>query len=185
MSTQPNSPAPGDPGTPARPRRWPWIAALLAAFLAGVGVTGATVRHSVVQQTAAPAPVTTTSTVTATAQATAAPPVTIVSTVSAPPVTVTETATRTVTPSAGAAGRSRGDGTLGDGVHRMGTDAQAGRWKTPGPSGSRGCYWSRLRDDSGDFEAIIANDIVQGPTSVTVRSGEFLELSGGCTWSHE
>lgn len=184
MSQQPMPPAPGTPttSTARAPRRWPWIVGVVAAFLVGVGAAGATVQRPVVNQTSAAGPATVTRTVTVPASTTAAAPVTIVSTVTAPPVTVT----RTVTPSAAAAAPpTGGNGTLSDGVHRIGTDAKAGRWKTAGPRGSLGCYWSRNSNDSGDFSAIIANGIVQGPTSVTVKSGEFFELSGGCTWTHE
>lgn len=74
----------------------------------------------------------------------------------------------------------------GDGTYQVGTDIAAGQYKTPGPDKTAvipSCYWSRLKDDSGEFSAIIANNVVQGPGSVTVKKGEYLELSGGCTWT--
>ncbi|MFD2396084.1 hypothetical protein ACFSVJ_03130 [Prauserella oleivorans] len=46
------------------------------------------------------------------------------------------------------------------------------------------CYWSRNTDDSGEFESIITNGGLEGPGSVTVNDGEFLELSGDCVWTH-
>ncbi|MFI5612748.1 hypothetical protein [Amycolatopsis sp. NPDC051903] len=75
-------------------------------------------------------------------------------------------------------------GQVGDGVYHVGSDIPAGRWRTSGPGGGDlGCYWARERNDSGDFAALITNGLVSGPTTVTVKSGEFLELSGGCSWS--
>jgi hypothetical protein len=73
-----------------------------------------------------------------------------------------------------------------NGTFQVGTDIVAGRWKTDGPgSGSLGsCYWERERNDSGDFSAIIANDNISGPTSITVSAGEFVKFDGGCAWSH-
>lgn len=180
--SQPIPPAPENPASTRAGRHWPWIVGVVAAFLAGVGAASATVQRPAVDQTAAAAPTTITRTVTVPASATTAAPVTIVSTVTAPQETVTRTVISSAAP---AAPRSGGNGTLSDGVHRIGTDAKAGRWKTAGPRDSFGCYWSRNSNDSGDFSAIIANGLVQGPTSVTVKSGEFLELSGGCTWTHE
>ncbi|MFC0434171.1 hypothetical protein [Kutzneria buriramensis] len=73
-----------------------------------------------------------------------------------------------------------------NGTFQVGTDIVAGRWKTDGPgAGSLGsCYWERERNDSGDFSAIIANDNISGPTSITVSAGEFVKFDGGCDWSH-
>lgn len=78
--------------------------------------------------------------------------------------------------------------TVSDGTYQVGTDMTAGRYKTTGPDGSGAldmCYVSRNKDDSGEFDAIIANQIVQGPGSVTVSDGEFAEFSGGCTWTKQ
>jgi hypothetical protein len=73
-----------------------------------------------------------------------------------------------------------------NGTFQVGTDVVAGQWRTDGPgSDSLGsCYWGRERNDSGDFSAIIANDNISGPTSITVNAGEFVKFSGGCTWRH-
>lgn len=65
--------------------------------------------------------------------------------------------------------------------------ASAARARTP-PRPRRlcpryGCYWERDRNDSGDFDAIIANDNVDGPSSVSVNKGEFVKFSGSCTWT--
>lgn len=76
-------------------------------------------------------------------------------------------------------------GTMDSGVYQVGTDVRAGRYKTAGPASDDVlgmCYWARLKNDSGEFEAIISNGAVEGPGSVTVQRGEFVELSGGCVW---
>ena len=74
---------------------------------------------------------------------------------------------------------------FGDGTHQVGVDIVAGRYKTPGPDKSNVfplCSWSRNKDDSGEFKSIIANGNSEGPGSITVKKGEFVEVSGGCAW---
>lgn len=76
--------------------------------------------------------------------------------------------------------------TMSGGMYQVGVDVQPGRYKTPGPPpddmiGS--CYWARHANDSGEFDALIANGNIQGPGSVTVQRGEFFEAVGGCTWT--
>jgi hypothetical protein len=76
--------------------------------------------------------------------------------------------------------------TASDGVYEVGVDLAPGRYKTAGPDASDfmpNCYYARLKDDSGDFKSIIANDNLQGPGSVTVKAGEFVKFSGDCTWT--
>jgi hypothetical protein len=49
---------------------------------------------------------------------------------------------------------------VGDGVHQVGSDLPAGRCRTDGPSASSvfpNCYDARLKNNSGEFDAIIAN----------------------------
>ncbi|MFD1047546.1 hypothetical protein ACFQ1S_19370 [Kibdelosporangium lantanae] len=60
------------------------------------------------------------------------------------------------------------------------SDIPAGRLKT---TGSSHCYYARLKNDSGDFNAIIANNNLNGPGSVTVKAGEFFEVEGTCEWT--
>jgi hypothetical protein len=89
-------------------------------------------------------------------------------------------------PAAAAPAPSGPPSEVGDGTYQVGTDIDAGRWKTAGPDKSSVfpvCYMARHKDDSADFRSIIANDSLQGPGSVTVKKGEFLELKGGCTWT--
>lgn len=76
--------------------------------------------------------------------------------------------------------------TITGGVYEVGVDVQPGQYKTPGPPeddlvGS--CYWARLKDDSGSFDALIANGNLEGPGSVTIKAGEFFEATGECTWT--
>lgn len=153
--------------TPAKKpaRRWLWILIAAAAFVfgiaAGAGVERAKPAAAATERPAA-------GTVTETYTQTAPPP---------PPVTVTETPVEPV---------QTGPATeMGDGTYQVGVDVVAGRYKTDGPppGGIGICYWARNSDDSGNFEAILANEVLQGPGSVTVNDGEFIEMSGGCHWA--
>lgn len=76
--------------------------------------------------------------------------------------------------------------TMSSGMYEVGVDVQPGQYKTAGPESDQygiGCYWARHKNDSGEFDALIANDNLDGPGSVTVKAGEFVELSGNCTWT--
>lgn len=48
--------------------------------------------------------------------------------------------------------------TLGDGTWIIGTDVEAGTFRTVVPTNSRNCYWERLSGFSGDLDDILAND---------------------------
>ena len=77
---------------------------------------------------------------------------------------------------------------FGDGTYRVGAghDIMPGRYRTTGSGGAgvlESCYWERNVNDSGRFDAIISNENFNGPASLTVRSGEFLKVSGGCVWT--
>jgi hypothetical protein len=64
-------------------------------------------------------------------------------------------------------------------------DAKPGRYKTRVPQDSPVCYWEKLKDDSGEFDSVIANGEVNagGRVSITVKRGEFF-LSEDCgTWT--
>lgn len=74
---------------------------------------------------------------------------------------------------------------MSTGTYQVGVDVAPGRYKTPGPGSADimdMCYWARHSDDSGSFESILANGNLQGPGSVTVNKGEFVELMGACVW---
>lgn len=70
---------------------------------------------------------------------------------------------------------------IGEGTYLVGEDVKAGSYKTDGPTGDM-CYWARRSDDSGELDAIIANDIVKGPGRVTLKKGEFFETNSCETW---
>ena len=75
---------------------------------------------------------------------------------------------------------------VSDGIHQVGVDIAPGQYKTAGPDMDGlmpSCYWARLLNDSGEFSAIISNGNIQGPGSVTLNTGEFVELMGGCVWN--
>jgi hypothetical protein len=74
--------------------------------------------------------------------------------------------------------------TFSDGMYLVGTDIKAGSYKTSGPvSPVKMGYWARMRNDSGEFSAVIANSIINGPARVSVKAGEYLEVTGGAVWT--
>ncbi|GAA1841485.1 hypothetical protein GCM10009836_21080 [Pseudonocardia ailaonensis] len=146
-------------------RRWPLVAAgvavgFLIGFLVGHAGSGSTTTAATTAAPAASTP----------AGAAAGP---------AEPAQAAAPAARAAAPAGPATEAS-------DGTYEVGVDLAAGRYKTAGPPADsimKMCYWERDKNDSGQFDAIIANEIVQGPGSVTVKQGEFAKLSGGCTWT--
>ena len=151
---------------PTRRRRWPWltgglVVGLLLGVAIGQGMGGDAATATAPTTATAPSP----------------------ATVAAPaPESVPVDAPAPAAPAQPAGPET----TVSDGTYEVGVDMAAGRYKTDGPSaGSMTgmCYWQRSSNDSGEFDAIIANEIVQGPGSVTVKSGEFATLSGDCTWT--
>ena len=42
------------------------------------------------------------------------------------------------------------------------------------------CFWSRLKDTSGDFDSIIASEVQQGPTTVTISKTDGAFTTVGC-----
>lgn len=68
------------------------------------------------------------------------------------------------------------------GTYLVGEELTAGTYRTDGSGGS--CYWERLTNTSGEFEAIITNDIVTGPSTMTVSASDgAVRFSGDCTWT--
>jgi hypothetical protein len=65
----------------------------------------------------------------------------------------------------------------GDGVYEVGADIKAGTYKT---KGAPGCYYAIL--NSSDTSDIADNNNIDGPATVSVRNGQFLELSGCDDW---
>lgn len=79
-------------------------------------------------------------------------------------------------------------GVVTDGVYEVPADIRSGKYKTPGPDQSDfmpGCYWERAKDSSGSFNSVITNGNTGGPGVVTVKAGEVVTFSGGCTWTHQ
>jgi hypothetical protein len=75
----------------------------------------------------------------------------------------------------------------GDGTRTVPADVKPGTYITRVPTDSFGCYWARLRNTSGDMNAIIANGNVTAGGVVTVtiaRSDRGFETQGCGTWTH-
>lgn len=53
----------------------------------------------------------------------------------------------------------------------VGEDIKAGTYKTAGPEGGFGCYWERAENSSGEFNAVIADNNLNGPGRVTLKAG--------------
>ncbi len=75
-------------------------------------------------------------------------------------------------------------GSVPAGMYLVGTDIPAGTYRTTGPEDSAipWCYWERLANASGEFDAIIANNGGEGPMSVTVDEGEYFSTNGCAPW---
>lgn len=71
-----------------------------------------------------------------------------------------------------------------DGTYIVGTDIAAGKWRSSGGDGY--CYWARLSAFTGTLNAIIANDLADGRTIVTIRSTDKGFKTSGCgTWTRQ
>jgi hypothetical protein len=152
-----------------RARKWPWIVGIVLAAGLGFGAGSSSTTTAVKTVAASTSPTTVTEQAPAPA-AIVSPPVTV--TVTAPAVTVTSTEAPPPPPAPVGPATSFGDGT-----YLVGTDIAVGSYKTSGArEGSDSCYWARLKDDSGNN--IIANNLGPGSARVTVKKGEYLEISG-------
>lgn len=165
-------PAMGQPMRPQPSRRTAWLthgATAFVALMVGVGI-GGDGDSGGTGGSAAPAPAVT---VTKTAARDGAPE---------PAATVTKKVTVTPKPAA-----KPGPATTveGDGQYLVGEDMQAGTYKTAGPDSGLidNCYWARTKNASGEFDAIIANDNIQGQGRVTVNKGEYFETTGCQEWT--
>lgn len=79
--------------------------------------------------------------------------------------------------------KSRGGGQqagVGEGTFIVNDDIRPGRYKARAVNGES-CYWARLRNDSGDADSIIANNITEGAASVTIKSSDGAFETSGCT----
>ncbi len=69
----------------------------------------------------------------------------------------------------------------GEGVYRVGVDIAPGTYRTPGPAaGEPLCYWERQSGFGGGFDAIIANENLQGPGVVTIAPTDKGFKTSGC-----
>lgn len=69
---------------------------------------------------------------------------------------------------------------IGEGTWIVGQDIEPGRYQAS--AGSDGyCYWARLKDDTGDFDSILANDATSGRASVTLKASDGAFETSGCT----
>jgi hypothetical protein len=142
---------------------WLWIAGLLVAFLAGMGVVivvggdNNDSKSKAVQ--AAPTRTVTarpesTLTVTATATATVATKTTVTAKPPAPKAAITE-----------------------DGTYLVGKDIKPGTYRAHADDL---CYWARLSGTSGDFDDIIADGEGPGQLTVTIKSSDKALETDGC-----
>jgi hypothetical protein len=73
------------------------------------------------------------------------------------------------------------NGPFSSGTYLVGSEIAPGQYRTDGGSF---CGWSRNEDTSGELDATIANGIVNGPSTITVRGSDgAIEFSGDCTWT--
>lgn len=198
MSQSFGPPGPGQPvppavGAPVPPRKRGWIkwavllplltigACSVGSAIGGADSTGVPAASSTVTVTAPadgkPVP---TVTVTAPADGKPAPTVTVTAKAEpAPTVTVTEKAPADE-PADEPAETDESDGVT-DGTWLVGEDIDAGRYVTAGPDGLA-CYWERSKNDSGEFDAIIANGTEAGRGSVSLKKGEYFKTTGCKPW---
>lgn len=78
-------------------------------------------------------------------------------------------------------------GTFTDGTYVVGEEIQPGTYKTAGPDANSMvplCYWARLSNLEGDLDSIIANDNIQGQTTIVIKaSDKAIRFDNGCTWT--
>ncbi|WP_069173209.1 hypothetical protein [Streptomyces griseus] len=167
----PHGPYPGGftppPAKPSQGTRWLTHGAVgLVALFLGVGI-GVSDDQAQATDSAGPAPKVT---------------VTKEVEVPGPKVTVTKTATVTAPPPKQPKPKGPPTTVEGDGEYLVGEDMKAGTYRTSGPEGSFGCYWERARNASGEFDAIIANDNLDGSGRVTVDKGEVFKSTRCQEW---
>ena len=77
---------------------------------------------------------------------------------------------------------------VGEGVWAVGDEIQPGTYATDAPGGDAldSCYWARLSGFSGEFDHVIANDIVEAGSRGRVEvapSDAGVLFSGDCLWT--
>ena len=161
-----------------RVRYGAWAAIGLGFLIAGIASGGddAAVTTETAAEVSVDEPATTTE---PPAETTDAQEEEAVTTTTAAPATTTTAAPATTT----TASPSPADGVIpGPGIWLVGTEVTAGTYRTTVPEDSSNCYWARLSDASGDFDAIIANDNWDAGATVTVTidASDFAFESGNC-----
>jgi len=150
---------------------WSVLAGLVVFMLGALaGNAGANAQPTASAAAGVPAPAVT---VTASGKAVEVPGAAV--TVTAPPVTVTKPAppAKTVTaqpPQAAAA-------ITEDGTYEVGVDIKPGKYKS---AGGDGCYWARMSNLDGDLDSIIANNLSDGPQTMTIKKSDKAFMTQGC-----
>ena len=116
---------------------------------------------------------------------TAAPSTAGPTTTSVPSTSAGSPAPTSTAAAAAAEPTPRGPATsFGPGTYLAGRDFVAGTYRSAGPEeGESFCYWARLSNASGNADAIIANDLPQGPAEVTINAGEYFKSNSCQTWT--
>ncbi|HEX7442938.1 MAG TPA: hypothetical protein VF320_03565 [Acidimicrobiales bacterium] len=70
-------------------------------------------------------------------------------------------------------------GDLTEGLYVVGVDIAPSTYHTAG-SDTNGCYWERLSGLSGSMSDTIANDLINGPTTVTIYPTDKAFKTSGC-----
>ncbi|MEU7817099.1 hypothetical protein [Pseudonocardia sp. NPDC049154] len=65
----------------------------------------------------------------------------------------------------------------------MGTDVAAGRYKTSGGGDIGMCGWATYSNASTTYDSYVDGGTSSGQMYATAKSGQYLELVGGCTWT--
>ncbi|NJP96648.1 hypothetical protein HCN51_45700 [Nonomuraea sp. FMUSA5-5] len=72
-------------------------------------------------------------------------------------------------------------GKYASGMYKVGSEIEPGTYRT---AGGDSCYYSRLKDATGEIGSIIANDVLRGQGFVTLmESDAYIKFSGTCTWT--
>ncbi|MGO4202821.1 hypothetical protein AB4Z09_13925 [Rhodococcus sp. TAF43] len=170
------------PSKPAKRRRWPWVVALIAALLAGVGIGAAGASDPTGERTKA---------VEAREQTVAKQEQDLQARKDSETTALDSRKSQLDKQSADIARRERellpkeqaaAKNTIkGDGIFLVGKDINPGTYRN---SGTSSCYWQRSSGTSGDFDEILANGNENGPAVVTIQPGDVAFTSKRCgTWT--
>lgn len=80
----------------------------------------------------------------------------------------------------GASGQDPRPARIDEGTFIVNEDVRPGRYKARAAGGGS-CYWARLKDDSGQGDSIIANNITEGSAVVNIKSSDAAFETNGCT----